>query len=72
MSVSRPPAHSPLKLLAVRVLLWVAVPTALSALVYALSALQPTVQDEANRAIKQLDVSGRAREQNQRSLQGLK
>ena len=72
MNASRPPAHSPLKSLAVRVALWVAVPTALGALVYALAALQPTVQGEANQAIKQLDVGGRAREQNQRSLQGLK
>ena len=72
MSASRPPPHSPLKSLAVRVAFWVAVPTALGALVYALAVLQPTVQGEANQAIKQLDVGGRAREQNQRSLQGLK
>ncbi len=70
--IKRPPAHSPLKLLTFRVLIWVAVPTALGALIYALTTLQPTPQDEANRSIKQLDISGRVREQNQRALQGLK
>ena len=70
--MNRPPAHSPLKSLAFRVLFWVAVPTALGALIYALTTLQPTLQDEANRSIKQLDISGRVREQNQRALQGLK
>jgi hypothetical protein len=70
--MNRPPAHSPLKSLAFRVLIWVAVPTALGALVYALAALQPTVQGEANQAIKQLDLSGTVREQNRRALQGLK
>ena len=70
--INRPAPHSPLKALSFRVVLWVAVPMAFGALVYALATLQPTVQDEANRSIRQLDVGGRAREQNQRSLQGLK
>ena len=72
MNNHRPAPHSPIKALATNALLWVTVPTAIIALVYGLAALQPTVQGEANRSIQKLDLSSTVREQNKRSLQGLK
>ena len=72
MSDHGPQPHSPLKALASKVMIGVAVPTAIIALVYAMSTLQTTVQDEANRSIQKLDVGGKLREQNQKSLQGFK
>ena len=72
MSDHRPQPHSPLKALASKVMLWVAVPTAIIALVYAMGTLQTTVQDEANRSIQKLDLTSKVREQNKKSLQGFK
>ena len=72
MSDHGPQPHSPLKALVTKVMLWVAVPTAIIVLVYAMGTLQTTVQDEANRSIQKLDVGGKLREQNQKSLQGFK
>ena len=72
MSDHRPQPHSPLKALVSKVLLWVAVPAAIIALVYAMGTLQTTVQDEANRSIQKLDLTSKVREQNKKSLQGFK
>ena len=72
MSDHGPQPHSPLKALVSKVMLWVAVPTAILILIYIMSTLQTTVQDEANRSIQSLDVGGKLREQNKKSLQGFK
>ena len=54
MNSQTPEPHSPLKAMILKVALWGGIPLALVGLVVLMSALQPTVQSEANRQAEKL------------------